>query len=349
MKLFLLFIIGVAIYYPAHGADIAGRDDAQLKRAVLLWLQNDDARSLNSLSELAGKGNVAARLLLARIERTERAPSKYLENLSAVERKQLFRGPAKSSRFFPSWLRVEADRGNRLAGLLQKAGLPEVDLQTIKQLKLKGENQATDHLVRIASLYGSAEVHRELLDGLAIPQLHPYVISQQRKAEKIADGIAALRHIQSTFSNNRLRLNINDENTKSAAQFLALGTPFGSVDRDNPWRPVLENWIFSDAATRAIALVCSEKCPAEKVECGIGIVGLTGGYYEVIRQDSPLESVIPQQVFITSPRAKAQALRRAALTRAEYGGELATLEQISSQSQCLADLVDAERDSRYYK
>ena len=69
------------------------------------------------------------------------------------------------------------------------------------------------------------------------------------------------------------------------------------------------------------------------------LMALTGGYYEIIRLDSPLAAAIPQAEFLTSHRARETALRRAAHTRAETDKELATVPEIAKHSQCLSRIV----------
>ena len=70
---------------------LQGKDDPALQSAINLWLDNNDADSLTKFSTLAKTGNRAARMLLARIERTERAPSDFLERMTKSERMELFR------------------------------------------------------------------------------------------------------------------------------------------------------------------------------------------------------------------------------------------------------------------
>ena len=188
--LFCFVIAGTgAMLSMLHASEpIPGQNDSELLAAVEFWLDNDDENSLSRLSTKAASGNVAARLLLARIERTERSPSEYLLTLDREQRHGLFRGPARGS-IHPSWLQIESRNGNVLAGLLLRSYSPDVDLETIAALVERGEPQASDHLVRMASLYGDAETRETLLPGLAIEELHPYVLSQGPDAGKLADGM----------------------------------------------------------------------------------------------------------------------------------------------------------------
>jgi hypothetical protein len=69
------------------------------------------------------------------------------------------------------------------------------------------------------------------------------------------------------------------------------------------------------------------------------MMGLHGGYYESIRIDSPLESVISQPRFLASRRASQIALRRAALSRDGAANLRAPAEDIWLESQCLAATI----------
>ena len=135
---------------------------------------------------------------------------------------------------------------------------------------------------------------------------------------------------------------------RDAALYLALGTPFGGVAPGNPWREPIAAWLAVNPAAFPIRNACKEYCSHEWEQCAVGVLGLTGGYYEAIRQDSPLENIIPQDTFLQSKRAWVQAIRRAALNRAEHGGELATIEDLTSQSSCLGNVVANVRKSVKY-
>lgn len=219
--------------FQAQASDLAGQDDPEFTNLVHLWLNNDDQGSLPGLARLARQGNRAARLFLARIERTERAPSTYLETLSRDQALDLFRSPSSQGSFRKSWLVVETARNNQLAAALLNTATATVDLSTIGFLIDVGERQATDHLVRIASLYGDQAVHRQLLDGLALEELHPFVQSQNREARKVANGLAALEYTIKHGENKDPKPIITEPDTHAAASFLALGLPYGIVDTEN--------------------------------------------------------------------------------------------------------------------
>jgi len=329
---------------------LSGSDDATLQRIVVLWLDDDDEASLPALATLARAGNPAARLLLARIERYDRAPSAFQSSLSKQARLSLFRAPRNESGFYPTWLRVESIRGNKLASALERARLPYVDLQLIKTLYRAGEIQASDHPVRIASIYGDQRTHRVLLQSdYLIAELAPYVRSYRIPAQQQADGLEALRTIAAEVtSTGNSRIDITDEDTSQVARMLSLGYPFGEITVASRWRPIIENWLMTSMASRPVAALCERQCSDQSGDCAIAMLGLTGGYYELIRLDSPLESIISQEDFLDSPRARRSALQRAALTHSETAEELMSIAQIEKVSDCAAALVATVRDEHGY-
>ena len=344
-------VLVLAIYFsPSLFADpLAGKDEPDLQKAIDLWLDNNDSDSLATFSKLAKSGNRAARILLARIERTERAPSDYIERMSKPERMALFRASNNNNQFSPSWLLVESKQGSELARLFLEAGKPYVNLDLIQALRAWGEHQASDHPTRIAALYGTVQDKERLLGELALQELHPYVKSQLSGAGKIADGMQALLYILSFVPGQDLDFDADDADTRQAALMLALGIPYGFVNEDNKWYAPVSSWLLNDPATRPISRFCSNNCPDDSELCAMYLLGMTGGYYEVIRQDSPLEALISQDEFLESARAQAKAIRRASNIRAEHGGELITIKELEQHSQCLAQHVQQQRQSVFYK
>ncbi|WP_350335076.1 hypothetical protein [Coralliovum pocilloporae] len=321
---------------------LPGASDPDFRKAVALWLDDDDRHSLPELARLAEDGNVAARLLLSRIERTDRGPSPYVRTLSDQQRLALFRPRSDGGRFHPSWLMVEMQKKNALARMLQMAGRPQVDVELIRGLRDAGELQATDHPTRIAALYGTHGLRQLLLDEkLVLPELVPYVLYNRLAPEPRGDGIAALRWIVQPRTPDLV--SPDDPETLSMAGLLALGFGYGSLSPDNRWYKYVENWVLRSEAARPVADFCQRSCGSDKKACAMTMLALTGGYYEVIRLDSPLESVIGQERFLASKRARQSAFRRAAMARSETDDWLATIPEIARHSVCLANQVDAHR------
>ncbi|KIC38643.1 hypothetical protein RA27_19675 [Ruegeria sp. ANG-R] len=316
------------------------RADTPFEQAVALWLQGDDTQSLPMLAELAAEGNVEARLLLARIETSDLGPSPFRQSLDPAQSRELFRQKDWSA-FGQSWLTVEARAGNELAQALLNAKRPEPDPDLIMRLNAFGEHQATDYPTRIIALYGDADMRRKLLsDDRLMRDLKPYLTYLSNTPEPRGDGVAALRHIQPDA------VEASSEQALGMAGLLALGLGYGDTSPDNPWRPAVENWLMTSASTRPIAQLCTERCTDDAPTCAFALLALTGGYFEVIRTDSPLETVIPQAEFLDSPRARLMVLRRAALARTETNLEwLSETEPAAALSACAINLIREERQA----
>ncbi len=128
----VLFWVGVLITQGVQANDLSGSDDPALQAAIEVWLEDDDENSLPVIANLAGEGNIAARLLLARIEDTDRAPSDYVSSLSRTERVNLFRSTSGKGVFRPSWLKSEMLAGNKIASAFLKSSALEVNIDAIR-------------------------------------------------------------------------------------------------------------------------------------------------------------------------------------------------------------------------
>ena len=281
-------------------------------------------------------------VLLSRIESTDRGPSPYRLSLSPQERRELFRDTSGPSRFGRSWLAVEAAEGNRLAEMFLRSRKPFARLQTHFSLWHAGEKQATDYPTRIVALYGTRAVKEGLRDSdMLLPELRPYLAYLSDTPEPRGDGLAALRYMAGASAGT---VDASDPETLGMAGFLALGFGFGDMSAENRWRETVEHWLLHDITARPIADLCRAECAEEAGACSVALMALSGGYYEIVRLDSPYEAVIPQERFLNAPRARLMTLRRAALARDEPNQNwLADRPGISRISSCAADLVLAER------
>lgn len=315
---------------------------AAFDEAVTLWLAGDDAESLPRLAALAREGHSDARILLSRIETMDRGPSPYRLSLSGDARRLLFRDMSDHSRFGRSWLSVEASEGNRLAEMFLRSRKPFLQLQTNFALWQAGERQATNYPTRIVALYGSRSMREKLVASeTVLPEMRPYLAFLNDTPEPQADGMAALRHMVGL---GQAVVSSDDPETLGMARFLALGFGFGDMSASNRWRRPVEEWVLSDVSARPIADLCKAECPREVGACAVAFLALTGGFYEVSRLDSPYETVIPQEQFLNSARARLMTLRRAALARDEPNQKyLSDRPGMSRLSSCAAVLVLRER------
>jgi len=106
----------------------------------------------------------------------------------------------------------------------------------------------------------------------------------------------------------------------------------------------IANWVLNTRTAEPLASLCRSHCnDAELQACATTAFGLFGGYYEVIRLDSPLENLIAQSRFLYSARARGMTARRIANARTELGDLVFSETQLRNRSNCLADAVDPWR------
>lgn len=336
-----LFAIALTLFWAPTAQSDQGK---AFEAAIAAWLQDDDAGSLPILAELAQRGHAEARLLLARIETEDKGHSRFRSQLTTQQSRQLFRASTDHGHAYQSWLAVEAAEGNPLAILLLDAKKPWPSLEVIEQLSAAGEREATDHPTRIAALYAGPLEKQVLREGGNLQfDLVPYLDYLTGTPEPRGDGLAALRHI---VPNRAEDVDPQDSDTLGMAGILALGLGYGDVSDQNRWRVDVESWVTDAKSTQPIAELCSQNCPTEAQKCGFAIFALTGGYFEAIRLDTPLESVIPQQVFLQSSRARNMTLRRATWARTETNLDwLSEAEDVEGISACAAEMIRVERAS----
>ena len=328
-----------------------GVGDPMFRTAVETWLDDNDADSLPVLSSLAHNGNVAARLLLSRIETTDRASGDYVKGLSRAERLNLFRPETGSGVFRPSWLKTESDAGNAIAKALLDGTALGINIAAIQRLYDIGEVEATEHLVRKVAVDGS-QVERQELAGFLPPQseLAPYLRAFRHAREGVTTGQTALQHMLGTIEGvgpESVELG-HDADTRQAMEFVDIGYQAGGQTSDfgesNKYFQAVTRWVMSAPEATAVAKLCRQVCDEEEIPaCTNTAFGLIGGYYEVVRFDSPMEAIVPQSRFLASKRASGMTLRRIAFTTTEAGEDAFLNRRFSEQSKCLANAAAALR------
>lgn len=316
--------------------------DARFETATKEWLAGNDADSLPVIAKLASEGHGLARILLSQIETKDRGHSPFRAALKPSEARALFRRDKGYGGFSQTWLAFEAERNNPLAVALIETRTPRPTPALIGTLRLLGEVEATDYPIRVTALYATDREKKILTESdLMHDELRPFLAHHIGEQTWHGEGIEALRHI-APFAADMIQS--DDPETVEIGGLLGLGITAGGTDPANRWRGLVEDWVLTAPATRPIADLCRDKCPADVTGCGFTMLALSGGYYEVIRLDTPLESLISQEDFLASPRARLMTLRRAA--RAKHNanrGPLASIEQIAELSSCTADLIEKTR------
>jgi hypothetical protein len=331
----VLFILCTLLFATSVNAEkLPGADAPELAQAVTAWLNDDDRGSLPALAKLAAKGNVAAAMLVARIERTTKFATPYVRSLSRRDRLRLFRRPSNYV-FAPGWINWYADKGLDLAIAIEDAGLSRTDSHLAYELVDLGERQAADSLIRRIVFYGNGQQQAQIISANLLPELDPYLTAMSWPGTNSRLGLNALVHL---VGDNALD-NVAQDEIDRAAGFLHNGMPFHTLPAGSPLHSAIAQRISEVPALQPIYNQCQSICPNDVEQCSVAMMGLHGGYYDSIRIDSPLESVINQPRFLASRRASAIALRRAALARDGAATLRASVESIWIDSQCLAAAV----------
>ena len=274
-----------------------------------------------------------------------------MRGLNRAERIALFRADTDTSKFPSSWIRFEAERGHPLAQALLGAVSLGIDLPAIEQLYRFGEPEAAEHLIRKVAVDGSSAVRTTLMSWLpAESELLPYLRGFQLAGSGMTTGKTAMQAIMTA---NRAANRDNNFNfaeiepnaaSQTALRYVDLGYQAGAQAIDNtlegPLYDAITNWTLRAPAASGLAGLCRLHCAADEIRaCAITGFGLIGGYYEIIRFDSPLESVISQSRFAHSQRARNMTARRIASARTEAGVPVFSPSQLRDKSRCLAETL----------
>ncbi len=344
-------VFSFALAKPALAVVVAGADDPAFRQAVIDWLQDNDSDSLPTLSGLAKNGNSAARILLARIEITDRASTSYVKSLSRAQRLALFRAPVGKSIFKPSWLQWEADAGNGFAQSLLSATTLGINIEAIQNLIALGEPESAEHLVRKVAVDGSHADHLKLANVLdPNSELAPYLRGFQFSRTGLTTGKTALAYIASNTNENDIRWPDDSPDSAMASVFVDIGYQAGDhaieYGAQNRFYRAIAEWVMAAPVAAPIAEICRSNCSVDEIpQCANTALGLAGGYYEVIRFDSPLEAIIPQRKYRFSARAIGMALRRMALARTEASEQVFSEQELRDHSACLAKAIAHLGDS----
>ena len=340
--------VGVLGVLNAQANDLQGLQEPVLLAAVQIWLQDNDRDSLPTIATLAADGNIAARLLLSRIEATDQGPSDFVNGLSRKERAELFRSSSGKGMFRPTWLKSEKEAGNQVASVLLESSNTIVSIDAIRKLYEMGETEATYDLIREAAGNGSQEQKQELASFLPEDsELMPYLRALQNPKTAISTGHTAL---QLSIDGGNLRG--PEADTGTAAYFVEHGYQIGVQTSDfkqtNYYYDGLASWIVAAPVTAPIATLCRRVCGEETRHCAITTFGLVGGYYKAIKFDSPMQSLIEQSRFVTSNRAVGMVLRRISFARPAGASNklLISDSQLETKSACLAGAVAEVRARR---
>ena len=351
LQLFLCLGLWTTCAFSAGPADIAGSPDPDFRKALETWLADDDAMSLPALAALAAlaaDGNRAARLLLARIEITDRAPSAFVLGLDREQRNRLYRKRRENSLYYRGWIEIEKEAGDSFAAVLHGAGVLGIDHAAIHDLYAAGEREAAEHKIRKIAVDGLQQDRKLLAEFLGPDDEHaPYLFGFRYSHAGATTGQAALKTILGQLEGTpTLEIQAQrDADTRRAEVFVDIGYQAGSsvadYDSGGQHYEAITTWLLQAPGAVPIANLCRRSCGvAELNTCSLTAFGLVGGYYELIRFDSPLENLVSQTDFLASARAEGMVARRVASARSEAAVPVFDEAELKRRSACLAAAVD---------
>lgn len=314
--------------------ELSGSDNAEFKMAVNQWLQDNDRKALPALRDLAIDGNQSARYLLSQIERTTHfaSESHYIKELDRKNRQMLLR--AAGGLNGTPWLFVLEKEGEDLAEILGAFNDPRFDFEQINRLLDAGEKGLANYQKHRLLGFGNYNVLRKL-----------NLTGNLKNGERYFLWSAVLWDKEATVDekqNSLIAMNsdIKEQGVDSALMFayfysyispknkftekhyrfgkmlrypINIGTAKGnsfSIEEFHQFASWLEQKAPTAEKLTLPYVTCKRLCPSEVGQCMAGTLSLAGGYMELGRFISPLETLISYNQYIVSDRAQNSMLRR---------------------------------------
>ncbi|WP_298853419.1 hypothetical protein [uncultured Ruegeria sp.] len=282
----------------SEAGSLQGEDAPEFQGAVRAWLDGDDLRALQDLSEQAQQGNAAAQILLASIASRSSFHSHVTADMDRKERIELLRKSGGLSG--KTWL-TEAQNSEPLALALLQASRIGEKAPAIAALVELGEPQTAMIAAQSMLLNGKAGELISVLQGL------------DGKLPKEADVLLVWALFQaSQGSANRYAGSARVAGTLSGDErFLESELAWGAFTP----RELVENSDVREAATRLsgeieawtpIRNFCSEHCSGEVSVCtATGATLLSSPF----TPRSPLQGLISNERYWASERIEGDVVR----------------------------------------
>lgn len=310
----LAIVVLTVLGTPAGASAVPGSADPAFAGALRDWLADDEAAALPALATLAQAENRAAQLLLALIDKTPSLQGPFLALSPRNDRIALLRAPGGLSG--QSWLRHATD-------------LPLAAAWSA----LWAVSAGTGLIERFATL-GEARAAREALVVLAARE---------------TPALQALDPGQVDPDLLYLLWGFADPDRRAA---IAALVPPGDAQRqlmgDTVSAQTLDQWLANASAAAPLNSLCRAVCPGADREppCRAAAYRALNSHNALLTLGTPAETLVPQDIFLDSPRGRAATMRRILLSR-PIRGRRALLSWVQGQSACLGEALGAE-NRRYH-
>lgn len=300
---------------------IEGADSPVFRAALEDWLHGDDQHALPSLGELARQDNLAAQILLGIIYDRGLMRTAWIAGLSLAERRALFR--FDDGRFGVPWLRHAADR-SELAGLIIQASPDEqgnFSADAGLRAAAAGEPRSTVRLLGILLNQGTwAEAVRlaavaETYDMQAMAWAAATYLATDKARALRERGLAEFRArtlqgwIFATLADRLFDAELEAILAPHDPMriYVSRGRlPLDTADPPPPGGEAVLDALLADAPEADLPRrYCRRVCAAEAPLCTRQIYGMLAGYMTLPHAvSSPVETLIPQDVWVTTRRAE---------------------------------------------
>lgn len=274
MRLALALIAVVCLASPAR-TEVAHSADNDFDAALADWLSGNEAGALPALAELAANGHASARLLLGQIDRFPALQGTWLAGLSRADRIAVLRQPGGVSGH--NWTKELALLAEPSSAAWDRLWDAAATTQVILEFARLGEQRAA----RFAAL----TLSRRQQHGFAAIADHP----------DYAPSLWA-------FAMREGWQPPGDGPHPADPQRVVLG--------QEPDLTGFSEWAATAPEADAVVALCEVLCPSEDPSiCRPPALTGLGGYWGLMQLGSPVESIVPSDVFNRSPKGIDTTLR----------------------------------------
>ena len=371
----LLILLLLAV--PARAEMPADHDDPAFQAAVEAWLDGDDAVSLPELARLARDGSTAAQILLGRIWSDTEHFNPWIAGLARHERRAIFQ--ASDRPLGHGWLAIAEESSELARAIRPRSYDPAEYASAIRDLTELGELRALLPLVLTLQRQNSGDyLVAAAVEGHVPRHLRIYVWqsalnSRLPAAEAVRDDLVrairsdSVEDLDAVYIQGFTRLEPNgfppdvrarpETNAELSRLTRGMWFVFGRqswmdsllksfAGRDFPPMDDSPDWMVDEMAElpafRQIAETCRAICTDSTIECFRTAHSFIGGLFGQAFLGSPVETLIPQERYVSSARARLEVFHllstqsRRHQTAGGHGGAATFIEAMVNESACLA-------------
>ncbi len=310
----LVLICGLIVADPISATaqtPMHGQYDLAFQHAVAGWLAGDEEHALPALASLSRKGNAAARVLLAMVDKSPELQGPWLSLLDREARVSLMRRPGVFSG--SSWMKSLPDI--ELARDWIAVWAVRSDVKTALRFARAGENRAARQaLISLEARQGKG--FATYADDPFYPKSMRYLIWR----EVVYQGG-------------------NIDAMDGEADALLPGDPQRVFMDSNVRTSDLQDWLAQADIGAPLQALCTTACAVNPGQCMRAGFNAMGGYHGLASLGSPVANLISEARFAASVHGQNTVLRRSLLNAQISERRLAL---ITKQDACFARLLEEE-------